>query len=333
MSFDQESRIIECPNVSNLAWDGGVLIEVTTGRRISLDGGVSSGTFFTPYSFDRSICLRNDNTLWSVAYDNRGTKALLFKNWKEQRELNRSYYFAERYDYPIALARVADGRVVVIHCPNSFNTVELEDAESGEVLWTRKTDNMEFHSRLAVSDDGRFLLSAGWFWHPVGGAWLCPVSFGSQIGSAKEVGFSFGAEIDGAAFLDEDHIVISSTDEVINEDISGSSIGPMQLGVWSISEGRWISTVPISTVTGTIMPWNKWVISFYEHPKVIELATGRIVHTWAEIDSGHQIGSIEIGTPPPPVLAFNQSKGMFALADSKGIRVISLRDSAEDFLA
>src|SRR6185437_3025264 len=105
-----ESRIIECPGASTLGWDGDVLVEVTTGGRISPDGGVSSGTFHTPYSFDRAVCLRVDNTLWSVAYTNRGTKALLFKNWKIQRELNRSYYCAEAYDYPIALARVADNQ-------------------------------------------------------------------------------------------------------------------------------------------------------------------------------------------------------------------------------
>jgi len=320
-----ESRIIECPGASTLGWDGDVLVEVTTGGRISPDGGVSSGTFHTPYSFDRSVCLRVDNTLWSVAYANRGTKALLFKNWKIQRELNRSYYCAEAYDYPIALARVAGNQVAVIHCPASYNTLAMEDAESGEVLWTKETEHMEFHSRLAVSRDGRYLLSAGWFWHPVGGAWLCSIG---PSAPAKEISFSFGAEIDGAAFLDDDHVVISSTNEVINQDIPRSAIGPMQLGVWSIPEGRWVSTVPIRTVTGTIMPWNKWVISFYEHPKAIELATGKIIHTWTEIDSGRQIGSIEMGTPPPPVLALNQREGMFAVANDKRIYLVSLRDFA-----
>lgn len=95
---------------------------------------------------------------------------MLYRNWKQQRELNRSYYFAKDFDYPIALAAISGGRVVIIHCPNSYDTVEIEDAETGEVLGKKKSDKMEFQSRLSVSADGRFLLSRGWFWHPLGGA-------------------------------------------------------------------------------------------------------------------------------------------------------------------
>jgi len=101
----------------------------------------------------------------------------------------------------------------------------------------------------------------------------------------------------------------------------------MQLGVWSIPEARWISTLPIATVTGPIMPWREWAIAFYEHPRAIELATGKVVHTWSEIDSGHQIGSIQLGDPPPPGLALNPSLGMFAVADNRRIHIVSLHGS------
>jgi hypothetical protein len=331
MSFEHKSRTIEISkgaDPTTLAWDGDVLVDVATARRFGLDGSVSDANFYTPFKFDRGLCFRDGNNLWSVAYANRGTKAVLFKDGREHRELNRSYYFAEAYDYPIALARV-DARVVVFHCPTAYNVVELEDAESGKVLWSKKTKEMEFHSRLAVSDNGKFLLSAGWFWHPLGGAWLSRIGLGAQLESSEEVGFSFGAEIDGAAFLDDDHVVISSTNEVIDAEdgYTGSRIGPTRLGVWSISEARWVSNVPITSVTGSIMPWRDWVISFYEHPKAIELATGRIVQTWSEIDSGHQIGSIQLGNPPPPMLALNQRSGMFAVADGTKIHVVSLHDN------
>lgn len=330
MSFEHKIRTIDISTGGDptaLAWDGEVLVDVTTERRIGPDGSVSAASFYTSFKFDRGLCLRDGDAVWSIAYVNRGTKALLFKDGREHRELNRSYYFAEAYDYPIALALV-DTRAVVLHCPTAYNIVEAEDAESGKILWSKKTEEMEFHSRLAVSENGKFLLSAGWFWHPFGGAWVCPVDFDSEADSVREVAFSFGAEIDGAAFLDDDHVVVSSTHEVIDgeDGFSGSTIGPMQLGVWSISEARWTSTVPIATVTGPIMPWKDWVISFYEHPKAIELSTGRIVQTWPEIDSGHQIGSIKLGDPPPPTLAFNQRLGMFAVADGPRIHIVSLHD-------
>jgi hypothetical protein len=75
------------------------------------------------------------------------------------------------------------------------------------------------------------------------------------------------------------------------------------------------------------MPWKEWVIAFRGHPKAIELATGKVVHIWDQLDSGQQIGSIDLGEPPPPIIAMNPQKGMFAVCDSKGINVISLSAS------
>ncbi|MGO9492947.1 MAG: hypothetical protein ACLPZY_11730 [Terracidiphilus sp.] len=330
MKLNQNSRVIECPDVSPLAWDEDDLVEPMTGRRIALDGRpLPRRAFLVGYPFDRGLCFRGLDAFWTLAYDNRGTKAVLYKNWKEHRELNRSYYFAKAFDYPIALTSINNGRVVIVHCPNSYDTVEIEDAETGEVLGKKKSDEMEFHSRFSVSTDGRFLLSAGWFWHPLGGAWLCPVSAicGSDGAHLKEVGFSYGAEIDDAAFLGDDHIVVSSTSGVVNEEAPPSGLGPLQLGIWSIAESRWVSTAPLQEATGSIMPWKEWVISFHGHPKAIDLATGNVVHVWDQINSGRQIGSIELGEPPPPVMALNPRKGMFAVCDSKGIAVVSLHAS------
>jgi hypothetical protein len=326
LKLNHDSQIIKCLGVSPLAWDENDLIEPMTGRRIALDQPLPERAFFVGYPFDRGQCARGLNAFWTLAYDNRGTKAVLYKNWKQHRELNRSYYFAKAFDYPIALATINGGRVVIVHCPNSFDTVEIEDAETGEMLGKKKSDKMEFQSRLSVSADGRFLVSAGWFWHPLGAAWLCPVSaiVGTDDHCGAEVGFSFGAEIDSTAFLENDHIVVSSTSAVVNDEPPVSGLGPLQLGVWSIAESKWVSIVPLQEPAGSIMPWKEWVISFHEHPKAIELATGKVVHVWDQLDSGKQIGSIELGEPPPPVMALNPRRGMFAVCDSKGINVVAL---------
>jgi hypothetical protein len=325
MKLEHSSKTFNCPNMSAITWDKDNLIDVPTGRTIRLDGTISPPAFLTPFSFDRALSLRSEDVLWTVAYVNRGTKAVLFKNGREHRELNRSYYFAGDYDYPITLTRPPTGRAAIIHCPNAFNVIECEDAESGKTIWSKKTEGMEFHSRLSVSPNGRFLLSAGWFWHPVGGAWLCPLL--NDSGEMQDVEFSFGASIDSAAFLDEDHVVISSTNEVINEEHPKSALGPMQLGVWSISRGDWVSRVPISATIGTIMPWRDWVISFYEHPKAIELKTGKVIHTWEHLNSGLQIGAIDLGTPYPPPMALNSDKGMFAVFDAGKIHTVTLHAS------
>jgi hypothetical protein len=72
------------------------------------------------------------------------------------------------------------------------------------------------------------------------------------------------------------------------------------------------------------MPWKEWVVSFHEHPKLIELATGKIVLRWDKIYSGKQVGPIELGDPPTPPIATDASRGRFAVADSENVTLISL---------
>ena len=51
MRLKQESRIIECPKLSALVWDLEDLVEPMLGRRIALDGAVSTPAFFLGYPF------------------------------------------------------------------------------------------------------------------------------------------------------------------------------------------------------------------------------------------------------------------------------------------
>lgn len=313
-----------------MLWEGNDLVDVTSGMRVHEDGSISRRTLVSAYPFDRAIGLRGGGAFWSVAYANRQTKAILSKDGKILRELARSFYFAAAYDYPIALARGPAEDVLLIHCPKHLNILEIEDAETGRTLATRKVREMEFHSRLAVSPDSRHLLDAGWFWHPVGGAWLCSLSelMTSEGLEAFGHAFSFGAEIDSVAFQDDDHVVVSSTDEVINEEIPPTGIGPRQLGLWSIPGSCWRSCVNLDGPSGAMMPWKDWVILFYEFPKAVEIGTGKIVHRWDKLYSGRQVGSIDLGDPPPPQIALDPKQGRFAVQGPEGITIVSLEVSA-----
>lgn len=326
MKLLHQDKLLRSPTLATLVWDGNDLIDVTSGVRLREDGSLSEGTSSSAYPFDRSIGLRNRDTFWSVAFSNRQTKAILLKNGRVHRELNRSFYFAHVYDYPIALALGLSEEVIVIHCPENFDTLEVQDAETGLTLAKRKTDKMEFHSRLTVSPSSKYLLDSGWFWHPVGGAWLCDLAGLLARPDSDMPGCSFlsGAEIGSAAFLDDHHVVVTSTDEVINDEPAPSGLGPRQLGLWSISTSSWRSHVNLDSPSGTLMPWRDWVISFYECPKAIEIGTGRIVHMWEGIFSGKQEGSIDLGNPPPPLIALDPQHGRFAVQVPGGVFVVSL---------
>lgn len=166
-----QSTRIDWPNVAAITSDGDDVLNPNTGVRANVVQGCLSGPVYgMAYRFDRAISLRKGGNLWAIAYTNRETKAVVMKDGKIHRELNRSYYFASEYDYPIALLDGPDNRAVVAHCPKEFDLLELEDAESGETLDTLRTRDMEFHSRLSPAPNGRLLIDAGWFWHPWCGA-------------------------------------------------------------------------------------------------------------------------------------------------------------------
>lgn len=64
---------------------------------------------------------------------------------------------SEAYRYPVALFTLPDGRTGIAHCPERYNRLEIEDAITGERLTAsgQREPRDVFHSRLAVSGDGR----------------------------------------------------------------------------------------------------------------------------------------------------------------------------------
>lgn len=227
MNIKPNQSELSWPSVSTLIWDGDEIVDMNTKQRARLDGTVSRPGSFMTYRFDRATGFRNHGVFWSAVYENRGTKAVLMRDGSVHRELNRSYYCADDYDYPITIGADQTGRTVVAHCPEEFNLLQIEDAESGDTLHKIKSKHMEFHSRLALSENGRFLLDAGWFWHPWCGACVFDLRQPSEGSSpsGETVAFSSGIEIDCAAFLGSTHLVVSS----VCDDADGAS-GPGDLG-------------------------------------------------------------------------------------------------------
>jgi hypothetical protein len=88
---------------------------------------------------------------FAAVYERVGTKALLLRDGGILRELNRSYYQAKAYEYPICIWWNGDHRPLIAHCPEEYCRIDIEDAESGACLNTARTR----------------LLSAGWVWHPL----------------------------------------------------------------------------------------------------------------------------------------------------------------------
>jgi len=153
--------------IRSLVWDADALVDwVDGGVRWTLQGQSSDPAVRYAFSFDMATTLPGSG--YSVIYKRLGTKGLVLKDGRIVREIDRSYYHAEAYEFPVALFRLPSGRPAIVHCPEDYCRLRIDDLETGEVI-TTATDAAGdfFHSRLSVSSDGRWLASAGWMWHPV----------------------------------------------------------------------------------------------------------------------------------------------------------------------
>jgi hypothetical protein len=73
------------------------------------------------------------------------------------------------------------------------------------------------------------------------------------------------------------------------------------------------------------MPPGEFAVGFFEHPKLIELKAGRIVHRWEELAGGRQNSSIIWGQESRiPATALDPANRRFAVAGVDAITVIQL---------
>ena len=327
--------VIPAKNIRSLCWQGDEMVDwVEGGNRYCLDGTVSCAHVNYTYRFDRAVA--SSNGQYAAIYEGNGTKGLVLKDGKMLREINRSYYCADVYEYPIALFDFPDGRTVLAHCPEEYNKLEIEDAETGERLTKRVGETADFfQSRLSVSPGGKYLMSAGWYWHPLDFVSIYDLeqvlAHSALLDAELDWDLAVGmAEIHSAAFADADTALFTSADLYFNEhDIDKEDKGkfvlqPDQIGLYSIAERRFLSLAPLTEPLGTLMPVGDFVLSFYEHPKLVKIATGEIIVRWPDLETGNQNSSIGQNSGKLPPLALDPVNKRFAVADDEKITVVQL---------
>ncbi len=316
-------RFIETPGpVGSLApMEDGGLVDAVGGRWWTADEvehyrGIGYGG-----SFDRAVVFGS----YCVLFAGRGTKALLLKDGELVRELNRSYYCADSYDYPVALGALPDGRVVLVHCPDEYNILQIEDAETGEWLTDGERQPTDvFHSRLEISPDGRRLLSAGWFWHPYGVVSAYDLEAALQDPATldgKGILWTSAAddEVLAACWIDADRIAVALGSAVIDEAEQPRN----ELAVWSCAESVWTYRNRVEAPLGELIARGESVLSLYGHPRQISLATGEILAEWPDLELPKRQSAFASDEYDFPI-ATPVGEGGLALAQETGIAVIEL---------
>ncbi|WP_329379030.1 hypothetical protein OG625_11690 [Streptomyces sp. NBC_01351] len=324
-------RLIETSSTpGSLRWDGDELVDAAGAfRRWTADGVEHASRFGYGSEIDRAV--HSPSGRWTVVYEERGTKALLLDGEKIARELNRSCYQAENYDYPVALGILPDGREVLVHCPDAYNVLEIEDIASGVRLTAgSRTPRDFFHSRLAVSPDGRRLLSAGWVWSPVGLASAYDLEAALTDpslldGQGAPGNTALDAEVGAACWLDADRLAVAATVEGLGDEGDRQALRVRELGVWSCTEGRWLHRSPSTGDWGTLVPCGgNRVLSLYGHPRLVDATDGTVLAEWPDVAVSSREGAFGVTHVPSPVTALHGDGTRVAVAVEKGIAVLGL---------
>lgn len=256
------------------------------------------------------------------------------------RELNRSFYHASVYDYPICLWTTESGRTLIAHCPEDYCRIDIEEAETGTRLTNgeRKPSDF-FHSRLMINTAGTRLLSAGWVWHP----WDFVLTFDvyealrdpahlddSKLHASGSRNISL-AEESSACWQTPDRLLLGASmepedgnDEETTRLIGEPRLHPGGLAVYDLVSQRYLRSAALGEPPGTMMPVGEsHAICFYRHPKLVSLESGKIVMCWEDINSGNQVSSISCHGEVPP-MALDTENQRFAVFGSDAITVIQI---------
>lgn len=260
--------------------------------------------------------ITSENGEYIFIYQKLRTKGLLLKNGELLREINRSYYQSDAYEFPATFVTYQN-KTYLVHCPLGYNQIDFENAETSEIITNipKREPQDIFHSRLEVSSDNKYLMSKGWVWYP------CDVIEVFEIEKCLEnphlldngITPSVDFEINVASFMDNDKVLICSSHDLCENEESAKNFG--QMAIWNIESNQVSDRVCIKAPCGNIFAIDdKQCWDLYEYPKIIDLKTGEVKEKKEEINSGKQGSSItyEEGFK----IAFNQHTKQMTLYET-----------------
>lgn len=293
-----------------LVWHQGQLIQDNP-YRLSLE------------KFDAALPYEQD---WSISYKRLCTKALLFRNNFLNQEIDRSYYHAEVTEYPIALFS-HENRVLYATTPEDYHRLHFFDCETKACLTDRDTESRDyFHSRLAISPDREWIISAGWVWHPFQVVQIYSIKNviadprlldQFDIDSSLYQIFDLESDVD-AAFDENNRLIIA---------LSEPGTGITRIHTYNPRIKIIESFVESSVPAGSLMPvGSDHVLVFADCPRLVDLRDGQVLHAWPEIRTNVGAGCLGyIGqTEKRPQLVLDMPGRRFAVEDGDRIIVVRL---------
>lgn len=293
-----QQRTIEHAYTQTISWRKHDLVDWALGEQIYSSEKKQPGvTRHFSYSFDAAITSADGQ--YALLYTKLGTKGLLLKNGEMLREINRSYYHAETYEYPAVFLVAENGRTYLVHCPQVYCQLEFEDVETGEIITgiAGRTPADFFHSRLEVSPDNKWLISKGWVWQPM------DMVVAYHIPSCMENPLLLDTcslrpdvtvEVNTAGFISNHEVLIGAIDGAdLYDDEESAPLLPGQLAIWDLTTGSLSAVVTVNGPFGNLFPIDEtYAWDFFRFPKVINYRTGEIIDQLEGFPASEQASSI-----------------------------------------
>jgi hypothetical protein len=314
-------------SLRTLDWFNGNLIDWNSAGTAYFLNGEIKQTQKYHFGFVCDGSITSSTGEYAVIYQKRGTKALLLRNGEVWREINRSYYQSDVYEFPIAFFDYKE-KTYLIHCPFGYNRLDFEDVETGEIITKNVERNPQdfFHSRLEVSPDNKHFMSKGWVWHPFDVIKLYDIEkcFENAVylDNGSEISNNF-SELCSGSFINNDLVLVCSTNESFDEDNEGV-IQHNSLSVWDFKNDKILSSVKINATIGNVFAIDKeFCWDLYQYPKIINIKSGEIIDELKDINSGEQSSSIIHHLEYLPKIAFNRNSKQIAINQNDTIEILT----------
>lgn len=325
-----QRQTIETNFIQTLCWNDNAIVDWAAGGKLFFPDGQTKniGKYHFGYNFDS--CISSEDGQYAFIYQKLGTKGLLLKKGELLREVNRSYYQADVYEYPAIFLTAKNDRTYLIHCPSEYCRIDFEDVETGEIIThnpKRKPSDF-FHSRFEISPDNRILISKGWAWHPFDFIELFDIQACIEnplLLDKSHINPDVDTEICTASFIDNYRILIGSSkdsDEFNNE--PSEKLKPGQIAIWDTRNNVVSNIITLNFDFGNLIAIDdRYAWDLYNYPKIINYISGQIEDKLETINSGQQKSSIIHHLVNLQKIAFNRTTKQIAIISNEKIEIIS----------
>jgi len=320
---------IDTNNLKTIDWFNNKVVDWNSAGTQYSENGENKQLQKCHFGFECDGSITSENGEYVFIFQKLGTKGLLLKNGELLREVNRSYYQSEIYEFPAAFFTY-NGRTYLVHCPIEYCRLDFEDAETGEIITKQSVRNPQdfFHSRLEVSIDNKQLLSKGWFWHPFDSIELFDIekciSDPKLLDKGKTIP-NVTSEICSASFIDHNRILVCASYEEPMDNENEEPVPPGHIAIWNIDSNKIIKAVKVNGEFGNVFSIDdKKCWDLYKYPKIIDLTNGEIIDKLEELSSGHQKSSIIHHLKDLPKITFNKETKQIAIAKGNKIEILTV---------